>query len=154
MSNILNILTSCEDTEVKKRALFLIIELINDEEIVEILKDLHVLEIIANQIEQTRLVSIHNEGEEEYTEETQDIKIGYWDCLKVLSATKHDILPEFRRLHIIGILLDELDISNNPFHQMSLMEILINLAMDDQNAIQIRECGIQIIGKRLLYPAE
>jgi len=63
-------------------------------------------------------------------------------------------LPEFRRLGVIEILIDELDISRSPFHQISVMEILINLSMDDQNAVQIRECGIHVIGKKLLYSSE
>lgn len=153
IESILLILTSCEETEVKKRVLYLLIELVQDEEIVEILKEHHVLEILANQIEQTRLISIHNEGDD-IPDEATNIKIGFWDCLKALSMTKHDILPEFRRLHIIGTLLDELEMSKNPFQQMSLIEILINLCMDDQNAVQIRECGVHIIGRELLYTAD
>jgi len=154
VESILGILTNSDNTEVKKRVLYLQIELMQDEEIVEIMKDLHILEILANQIEIVRLVSIQKEDNTEPVSESSDIKIGFWDCLKTLSATKHDILPEFRRLHIIGTLLDELEMSKNSFHQMSLMEILINLCMDDQNAIMIRECGIHIIGRKLLYSSE
>lgn len=139
LENILNILNSIEDTEVKKRALFLMIELVQDEEIVDILKSLHFLEVLAHLIEQTRLINIHNEEIEESEDQTQDIKIGYWDLLKILSANKHDILPEFRRLHIIETLLDELEMSKNIFHQITLLEILINLSMDDQSSLQIRE---------------
>ena len=119
----------------------------NDPVIVDILIELHCLEIIVNQIEQTRLISIHNEDNNEYADQAQEIKIGYWDWLKILSSIKHDILPEFRRYGVIEILIDELDMSRNPFHQISVMETLINLSMDDQNAVQIREWGIHIIGK-------
>lgn len=139
VENVLCVLTNSDEIEVKKRILYLLIELMYDEQIIEILKEQHILEILANQIEQTRLISIHNEGEEEPADETNNIKIGFWDCLKVLSTTKQDILVEFRRMHIIGILLDELEMSKNPFHQMSLLEILTNLTMDDQNAVVIRE---------------
>lgn len=123
----------------KKRVLYLLIELVKEKQIVEILKDLNALEILASQIEQVRMINIHNENEEENIDETNNIKIGFWDVLKELSSVSNDLLPEFRRLHIIGTLLDELEMSKNPFHQMSLMEILTNLCMDDQNAIQIRE---------------
>ena len=51
----------------------------HDPVIVDILIELHCLEIIVNQIEQTRLISIHNEDNNEYADQTQDIKIGYWD---------------------------------------------------------------------------
>jgi hypothetical protein len=139
VENVLSVLTSSDEIEVKKRILYLLIELMYDEDIIDILKEQHVLGILANQIEQTRLVSIHNEGEEESTDDYHNIKIGFWDCLKVLSTTKHDILVEFRRMHIIGTLLDELELTKNPFHQMSLLEILTNLTMDDQNAVVIRE---------------
>ena len=139
IEGILGVLNNSDEIEVKKRLLYLLIELLKDEQCAKVLKDSNVLEIIANLVEQTRLVSIHNENDEDRTEEATSIKIGFWDCLKVLSMSSHDILPEFRRLHIIATLLDELEISKNPFQQMSLMEILTNLSMDDQNAIQIRE---------------
>ena len=154
LENILNVLNIVEDTEVKKRALYLLIELVQDEDIVDILKGVHFLDILAHLIEQSRLINIHNEENDESNDQTQDIKIGYWDLLKILSANKHDILPEFRRLHIIETLLDELEISKNIFHQITLLEILINLSMDDQSSLQIRECGIHIIGKKLLYTSE
>ena len=51
----------------------------NDPVIVDILIELHCLEIIVNQIEQTRLISIHNEDNNEYADQAQEIKIGYWD---------------------------------------------------------------------------
>lgn len=62
-----------------KRILSILIELMNDPVIVDILIELHCLEIIVNQIEQTRLISIHNEDNNEYTDQAQEIKIGYWD---------------------------------------------------------------------------
>lgn len=145
LETTLAILEKSDDTEVKKRALYLLIELVQDEEITEILKGIHFLDVLASQIEQTRLISIHNEENEEVNDESQDIKIGYWDLLKLISATKHDTLPEFRRLHIIETLIDELEVSKNLFHQISILEILINISMDDQNSLQIRECGIHII---------
>lgn len=154
IENILWVLTSSDEIEVKKRVLYLLIELVKEKQIVKILKDLNVLEILASQIEQVRMINIHNENEEENIDETNNIKIGFWDVLKELSSVSNDLLPEFRRLHIIGTLLDELEMSKNPFHQMSLMEILTNLCMDDQNAIQIREWGVHIIGKKLLYTSD
>lgn len=50
-----------EHMELNKRALSLLIELMIDPEIVEILIDCHCIEIMVNQIEQSRMVSIHSD---------------------------------------------------------------------------------------------
>ena len=158
---ILNTYGNQTHDQINKRMLSLLIELMADPEIIDILIEQHCLEVIVGKIEQARMISIHQEeGEGDETPqpkiepEDQDIKIGYWDCLKILSSVKHEILPEFRKYGVIEILVDELDISQSPFHQMSVLEILINISMNDQNAVQVRESGIHIIGRKLLYPNE
>ena len=54
------------------------------------------------------------------------------------------------KLSVIEILLDQLNVVLNPYSQITILQTLINLSMNDQNAIYIRTTGSEIIGSKLL----
>ncbi len=69
------------------------------------------------------------------------------------AADDYDILVELRNLHFIHILLDMLQLDvhrNNPNMMGSILTILTNLSLNDQNNVKIRLHGAHIIGGILM----
>ena len=69
------------------------------------------------------------------------------------AADDFDILVELRNLHFIHLLLDMLQldqIRNNPNLLGSMITILTNMTLNDQNNVKIRLHGAHIIGSILM----
>lgn len=101
----------------------LLSHLAEEAEIVRILKELKGHELLVQQLDKT---------------EHEEVKLILWHCFKVLTKLEHDLLVDFRKLRLINILLEELEISTKPLYTTAIIEILTNLSMNDQNAIFIR----------------
>ena len=134
---LIKILETYKDIEVIKRAVALLNALLRDISIIEVFKDLKGLEIIA-QI----YIGI----------DTEEIKGAFYVCFKLLSEIEYDLLHEMQKLGLVERLLDELETVKNPFSQIMILSTLINLSMNDQNNILIRQYGVDIVGKKLLVP--
>jgi hypothetical protein len=62
-----------------------------------------------------------------------------------------DILMDLRNLNLVPIILEMLQShKNNPILVGSMLTILTNLALNDQNNIKIRLHGAHVIGKILM----
>ena len=83
-----------------------------------------------------------------------DIKGGFFACYKLLSNIKHDMLNEMWQQGLVFLLINELDVEPNPYSQFTILQTLINLALDDQIAIQTKDAGPEVIGKKLLFTEE
>lgn len=68
-----------------------------------------------------------------------------------MTAEEQDILVELRNLNLVQLILDMLDShKSNPILTGSMLTILTNLALNDQNNIKIRLHGAHIVGKILM----
>jgi hypothetical protein len=79
-------------------------------------------------------------------------------CFQTLTAVAgaaddFDLLVEMRNLHLIHILLDMLMVDThrgNPNMMGSIITILTNMSLNDQNNVKIRLHGAHIIGGLLM----
>lgn len=128
--------TQSDNFEVVRWAASVLTGLLSDSHIVQIFKDLWGLETLVNLFDQL---------------EDEEMKGAFYVCFKLLSEPEFDLQHMMNKIGLIERIVGDLDKALSPYNQIIVLQTLINLAKDDQNALLIQEIGAgNILGQKLL----
>ncbi len=119
LEQLMKILDTYTDIEIVRRAVSLLTGLLKDPAIVETFKQKG-LETLINLLDGIT---------------SEEIKGAFFVCFKLLSQIEFDLLVKMDKLGIVELMIDELESVKNPFCQMTLLQTLINMSMNDQISI-------------------